>query len=105
MYLMTSQILLTDCLYCTVHLYGNKKSIIDDDDNNYTCREVNERINQLSHGLEEIGITKGDRVAYLATNTLEMYEGFYGIMQLGAIMVPLNIRLKPEEYKYILNHS
>jgi len=102
---MTSQLLLTDFLDRAVHLYGNKKAIIDDAGNNYTYREVNERINQLSHGLEEIGITKGDRVAYLAPNTLEMYEGFYGIMQLGAIMVPLNIRLKPEEYKYILNHS
>jgi len=34
-----------------------------------------------------------------------MLEGFYGVFQLGAIMVPLNIRLKPEDYLFILNHS
>src|SRR5581483_1085671 len=36
---------------------------------------------------------------------VEMLEGFYGVFQLGAIMVPLNIRLKPEDYLFILNHS
>lgn len=34
-----------------------------------------------------------------------MLEGFYGIYQVGAVMVPLNIRLKPEDYLFILNHS
>ena len=34
-----------------------------------------------------------------------MLEGFYGVFQLGAVMVPLNIRLKPEDYVFILNHS
>lgn len=48
---------------------------------------------------------KGDRVAYLAPNTVEMLEGFYGVFQLGAIMVPLNIRLTPKDYLSILNHS
>src|SRR5690606_30067345 len=38
-------------------------------------------------------------------NTVEMLEGFYGVFQLGAVMVPLNIRLKPEDYLFILNHS
>lgn len=47
----------------------------------------------------------GERVAYLAPNTLEMLEGFYGIFQLGAVMVPLNIWLTPADYLLILNHS
>ena len=34
-----------------------------------------------------------------------MLEGFYGIYQVGGIMVPLNIRLKPSDYQFILNHS
>lgn len=62
-------------------------------------------MNRLSYGLKNLGIEKGDRVAYLAPNTVEMLEGFYGIFQLGAVMVPLNIRLTPEDYRFILNHS
>lgn len=85
-------------------LYGEKKSVFCED-RIFTYSEINERVNQLSHGLQELGVAKGDRVAYLAPNTVEMLEGFYGIFQLGAVMVPLNIRLKPDDYLFILNHS
>lgn len=97
-------LILTQFLDRAVRLYGEKTAVIDDD-KKITYYELNERVNQLSHGLKQLGVEKGDRVAYLAPNTLEMLEGFYGIFQLGAIMVPLNIRLKPEDYLYILNHS
>src|SRR5690606_35931241 len=70
-----------------------------------TYGELNERVNRLSHGLHKLGVKKGDRVAYLAPNSVEMLEGFYGVFQLGAVIVPLNIRLKPDDYVFILNHS
>ncbi|MFJ7935887.1 long-chain-fatty-acid--CoA ligase [Sporosarcina sp. NPDC096371] len=70
-----------------------------------TYQQLNDRVNQLSCGLRNLGIKKGDHVAYLAGNSLEMLEGFYGVFQLGAVIVPLNIRLKPEDYVFILNHS
>src|SRR5690625_897402 len=97
--------ILTDFLDRAVHLYGNKPAIIDEEGTRYTYAEINKRVNQLSHGLASLGVKKGDRVAYLAPNTLEMYEGFYGIFQVGAAMVSLNTRLKPQDYLYILNHS
>ncbi|GAK05486.1 LOW QUALITY PROTEIN: long-chain-fatty-acid-CoA ligase [Geomicrobium sp. JCM 19037] len=96
---------LTDFLDRAVQIYGDKRAIIDQNDNVYTYKDVNDRVNQLSHGLHSFGVQKGDRVAYLAPNTLEMYEGFYGIFQLGAVMVSLNTRLKSDDYLYILNHS
>ncbi|MBU8877416.1 long-chain-fatty-acid--CoA ligase [Bacillus sp. FJAT-29790] len=101
---MNVPLLLTQFLDRAVSLYGSKKAIICDD-RVFTYKELNERVNKLSHGLKALGVKKGDRVAYLAPNTLEMLEGFYGIFQLGAIMVPLNIRLKPDDYVFILNHS
>ncbi|TLS36572.1 long-chain-fatty-acid--CoA ligase [Pseudalkalibacillus caeni] len=101
---MNVPLLLTEFLDRAVRLYGDKPAIINEDDT-YTYKELNKRVNRLSHGLRALGIQKGDRVAYLAPNTLEMLEGFYGIYQLGAVMVPLNIRLTPEDYLYILNHS
>lgn len=97
--------LLNDFLDRAVKLYGPKKAVINSDGREYTYSQLNERVNQLSRGLQDLGVQKGDRVAYLAPNTLEMLEGFYGVFQLGAIMVPLNTRLKPEDYLFILNHS
>ncbi len=101
---MNVPLILTQFLDRAVSLYGSKKAIFADD-RAFTYEELNTRVNQLSHGLKELGVQKGDRVAYLAPNSVEMLEGFYGVFQLGAIMVPLNIRLKPEDYLFILNHS
>lgn len=97
-------LILTQFLDRAVSLYGTKEAIFCDE-RVFTYKELNDRVNQLSHGLKELGVKKGDRVAYLAPNTVEMLEGFYGVFQLGAVMVPLNIRLKPSDYVFILNHS
>ncbi|MCM3740816.1 long-chain-fatty-acid--CoA ligase [Oceanobacillus luteolus] len=101
---MEVPLILTQFLDRAVKLYGDKKAIINDE-RIFTYSELNDRVNQLSDGLRQLGVKKGDKVAYLAPNTVEMLEGFYGVFQLGAIMVPLNIRLKPEDYLFILNHS
>ncbi|MBY0121070.1 long-chain-fatty-acid--CoA ligase [Bacillus sp. S/N-304-OC-R1] len=97
-------LVLSQFLDRAVSLYGSKEAIFCDD-RIFTYKELNNRVNQLSHGLKELGVKKGDRIAYLAPNTVEMLEGFYGVFQLGAVMVPLNIRLKPDDYLFILNHS
>lgn len=102
---MNKPLLLTDFFDRAVHLYGEKKAIIDQHDNTYTYNEMSQRVNQLSHGLHSLGVQKQEHIAYLAPNTIEMYEGFYGIFQVGGVMVSLNTRLSPNEYLFILNHS
>ncbi|REJ10478.1 long-chain-fatty-acid--CoA ligase [Halobacillus trueperi] len=97
-------LILTEFLDRAVQLYGEKPAIIDEDWT-LTYRELNARVNQLSRGLESLGVKKGDKVAYLAPNSTEMLEGFYGVFQLGAVMTPLNTRLKPGDYRFILEHS
>src|SRR5690625_3000873 len=85
-------------------LYVDKVGFVSDD-REYTYGELYERMQRLSYGLISLGIKEGVRVAYFATNTLEMYEGFYGVGQTGAIHLPLNSRLTGENFKYILTHS
>ncbi|GMB08857.1 fatty-acyl-CoA synthase [Thermolongibacillus altinsuensis] len=101
---MNVPLVLTHFLDRAVSLYGEKVGVIYEG-RELTYKQLNDRVNQLSHGLADLGVKKGDRVAYLAPNTLEMLEGFYGVFQLGAVMVPMNIRLKPDDYVFILNHS
>ncbi|MDZ5470276.1 long-chain-fatty-acid--CoA ligase [Bacillus sp. 31A1R] len=101
---MNVPLVLTDFLDRAVSLYGTKEAIYCDD-RVFTYNQLKSRVDRLSHGLNRLHVQKGDRVAYLAPNTVEMLEGFYGVFQVGGVMVPLNIRLKPEDYLFILNHS
>ena len=47
----------------------------------------------------------GDRVATIAPNTHAQLEAFYAVPQIGAVLVPINYRLTPEDFVYIINHS
>ena len=53
----------------------------------------------------ELGVAQGDRIAYIAPNTHAQLASFYAVPQLGAVLVPINYRLSPEEFVYILDHS
>ncbi|OLN21934.1 AMP-dependent synthetase [Domibacillus antri] len=101
---MNLPLVLTQFLDRAVTYYGDKTAVITGT-GSITYRELNGRVQRLSHGLQSEGIQKGDKVAYLAPNSLEMLEGFYGLFQAGAVMVPLNTRLKPEDNLFILDHS
>lgn len=104
MLIMNVPLVLTDFLDRAVELYGEKTALIDEV-KRLTYNQLGQRVNQLSRGLKDLGINKGDKVAYLSPNTIEMLEGFYGVYQVGAVMTPLNTRLKPADYKFILTHS
>src|SRR5205807_8864246 len=51
------------------------------------------------------GVQPGDRVAYIAPNTHAQLESFYAVPQVGAVLVPINYRLSPDEFAYIIVHS
>ncbi|HSQ23939.1 MAG TPA: long-chain-fatty-acid--CoA ligase, partial [Pyrinomonadaceae bacterium] len=48
---------------------------------------------------------QGDRVAYIAPNTHAQLESFYAVPQIGAVLVPINYRLTPDDFVYLINHS
>ena len=48
---------------------------------------------------------KGDVVAYLGHNCHRLLEAYYGVLQTGAILLPLNVRLTANDFRYILDHS
>lgn len=70
-----------------------------------TYRQLDEQVNQLAHGLIASGIQKGERVAMLATNCLDVVLVHYAASRAGAVTVPMNFMLKPHEVTYILEHS
>ena len=71
----------------------------------FTYRQLNERANRIAHVMKGLGVRKGDRVGVLVMNGVEFLETFYGLGKIGAVCVPLNWRLVPDELEFILNDS
>jgi fatty-acyl-CoA synthase len=82
-----------------------ERTAVIDRDRRLTWAQFRERVRRLAVALQESGIEKGDRVAFLAPNVTELLEAHYGVPAAGAVLVAINTRLKPEEVSYILEHS
>ncbi|HSE96871.1 MAG TPA: AMP-binding protein, partial [Blastocatellia bacterium] len=87
-----------------VSLFADKVGIVDGDVR-LTYREFGERADRLSNALASLGVKRGERVAWLGYNSHELLEAYYGVVQMGAVLLPLNIRLTPQEIAFILNDS
>jgi fatty-acyl-CoA synthase len=74
-------------------------------DTRLTYREFNARINRLAHALMDMGIEKGEKVAVLLFNCNQFLECYFALAKMGAVTVPLNFRLHPEELEYIVNNA
>jgi fatty-acyl-CoA synthase len=70
-----------------------------------TWAQLHERIGTVAAAMRERGIGAGDRVAIMMTNRPEFLETMFAANALGAIVVPVNFRLAPDEIAYILTDS
>ena len=64
-----------------------------------------QRTAQLAHGLSELSIETGDRIATLAWNGYRHFELYYAISGMGAVCHTINPRLSAEQMLFILNHA
>jgi long-chain acyl-CoA synthetase len=68
-----------------------------------SSKELVEKAIQLSQGLLELGVKKGDRIAMISNNRTEWHLTDLAIQQIGAVNVPIYSNINPEDYDYILN--
>jgi fatty-acyl-CoA synthase len=85
-------------------LYADREAVVDGD-RRWTYSEFFGRCDRWSSALQIMGIRQGDRVAYIAPNTHALLEAYYAVPQIGAVLVPINYRLTPEDFVYLINHS
>src|SRR6266568_2820811 len=85
-------------------LYGEREAVVDGD-LRLTYAQFFDRCDRWSAALQMLGVQPGDRIAYIAPNTHAQLESFYSVPQAGAVLVPINYRLSPDEFAYIINHS
>ena len=70
-----------------------------------TYAQFFQRCDRWSAALQRLGVRPGDRVAYISPNTHAQLESFYAVPNIGAVLVPINYRLSPGEFEYIIAHS
>lgn len=69
----------------------------------YTYGDLEDRANRAANFLRRrFGIAKGDRVAFLSRNRIEMFDAYYATGKLGAILVPYNARLSVKELEQLI---
>ena len=74
-------------------------------DTSVTYKELNQQVDRMAAGLSARGIQKGDGVALLLGNSPEFLIAYYGILRLGAFVVPMNPLYTQGEINYILDDS
>jgi fatty-acyl-CoA synthase len=84
--------------------YAPKTAVVCGDDR-FTYAEFASRATRLAGALQNVGIRAGERVAFLSTNCHRLLEAYYGVLEAGAVLLPLNIRLSSEELAYILDDA
>jgi len=85
-------------------LYGNREAVVEGN-LHLTYEEFFDRCDRWSATLQDMGVAQGDRVAYIAPNIHAQLESFYAVPQIGAVLVPINYRLTPDDFVYLINHS
>jgi fatty-acyl-CoA synthase len=84
--------------------FGDKVGVIDGDAQ-FTYRAFATRTHRLANVLVELGVAPGDRVSFITFNTHHLLEAYYGVIEAGAVLNPVNIRLAPHEIAWILDHA
>ena len=68
-------------------------------------RDAAKATNRLANGLVAAGLAPGDRFAVLSKNSIEMVLLYYAASKAGVVPVPLNYRLAPPEWSYIVRDA
>ncbi|WP_138732600.1 AMP-binding protein [Modestobacter excelsi] len=92
-------------------VYGDRIGIVDEPTQpasplgELTYREVARRGRAIAAGLDALGVGEGERVAVVSHNSARLLELLYAVPSFGRVLVPVNFRLSPAEFSYIVEHS
>ncbi len=100
---------LFDFVYYQKEKYNLEKSLVTKYNGKWVATSTQEFIDQanaISRGLLRLGIKPGDKIAVISTtNRTEWNLLDIGVLQLGAINIPIYPTISKDDYKYIFNHA
>lgn len=93
--------------YFRARISPNKEAIYDlDNSRSYTYEDLDNRSNILANYMvEKLGIEKGDRIAFISRNRIELFDAYYATGKTGTILVPYNARLSVKELMQLINNE
>jgi malonyl-CoA/methylmalonyl-CoA synthetase len=71
----------------------------------YTFADLESRSNRLAHELRDRGISRGDRIAFLLQNCVEIVDLWLACVKLGVIAVPINVLYQAREIAHIVSDA
>ena len=75
------------------------------EDQRYTFREFNLRVNKLANALRALGLRKGDKIATILPNCLEQLEVYWAAAKTGLVAVPMSPLLQEAGLRSLLSNS
>jgi len=85
-------------------IYNNRTALIFEN-KRISHLQFLEIVDRLASGLQRVGLKKGDRIGILAQNSLEFVYLYGAAAKIGAVIIPINWRLKSEEIEYIVSNG
>lgn len=95
--------LVSDLLAHSARRFPDKVALVCDGQR-LTYKEIEASCNQIAHGLIDLGIEPGDRVAMWLPNSVETILAIFGILKAGAIFTVINSSTKLDKLTYVLNN-
>ena len=92
------------CLRYAEQQYSYRTAVVCGNER-FTYGQFADRAARLGGALKNAGVKPGDRVAFLSMNCHRLLEAYYGVLEAGAVLLPLNVRLASQELAFILNDS
>ncbi|UXH45000.1 fatty acid--CoA ligase [Rossellomorea vietnamensis] len=90
----------------TVMKFRNKEAIVEEKTGKrLTFGEWQDEVHRVANALLEAGVRKGDRVSTYLFNTLELANVYFACGKIGAVINPINFRLKGNEIYFILEDA
>src|SRR5439155_1086419 len=87
----------------------DKPGVIDDKPDGtvvtWTYAELDAQANRIGNLLLSLGVSPGQKVLWCGPNSPQVVAVMGATRKIGAVAVPLNYRLTPEEALYVINHS
>jgi len=84
--------------------YPERTAIVCGNDR-FSYAQFGDRASRLAGALRKLGVQPGERVAFLSLNCHRLLEAYFGVLDAGAVLLPLNIRLAAHELAYILRDA
>jgi fatty-acyl-CoA synthase/long-chain acyl-CoA synthetase len=85
-----------------------KPAVVDDRPDGRVTRwsfaELEAQANRLAHVLRDLGLRRGDKLVWCGPNSPGIVRAMHAARKIGAVAVPLNYRLAPEEAAYVVDH-